>query len=318
MVRKAFSENPREIRKSDGDPMALKQGRDGDVAVDDISEDFFAGVLGEDGFPEMPTVFVGDENRFYTYDPSEGHYRAQTEASLLFRLSKMLRECCENYDGGVDVTKLAYRFSKTASLAGVIKRAKGVLEVPGMFFDANLVDFLPCTNGMLRLSDFKLLPFSPAFRRRNKLGIAYDPEATCPRFLDQLMRPALDEEDLELLQRWCGQALIGVNLAQVILFLIGTPGGGKGTFIRILNRIIGPENMATFRSALLMNRFEISGFVGKTLLYGADVAPDFLNCSAAAVLKSLTGLRNIRQQTRRIFPPTACESDGSRSLMENP
>jgi P4 family phage/plasmid primase-like protien len=135
----------------------------------------------------------------------------------------------------------------------------------------------------------KLLPFSPAFRRRNKLAIPYDPQASCPQFLDRLMRPALEDEDSELLQRWCGQALIGINLAQVILFLIGTPGGGKGTFIRILNGIIGAENLATFRSSLLMNRFEISGFVGKTLLYGADVAPDFLNCSAAAVLKSLTG-----------------------------
>ena len=103
------------------------------------------------------------------------------------------------------------------------------------------------------------------------------------------MKPALCFEDLDLLQRWCGQALVGTNLAQTILFLTGTAGGGKGAFIRVLRGIIGPQNLATLRSALLMNRFELGRFLGRTLLYGADVPPNFLNCGSASVLKSLTG-----------------------------
>ena len=107
------------------------------------------------------------------------------------------------------------------------------------------------------MTDLKLLPFSPASRWRNKLAIPYVPGASCPRFLDVLMKPALCEEDIDLLQRWCGVALVGSNLVQVVMLLTGTAGGGKGTFIRVLRGIIGPHNMATLRTSLLGTRFEL-------------------------------------------------------------
>jgi P4 family phage/plasmid primase-like protien len=103
------------------------------------------------------------------------------------------------------------------------------------------------------------------------------------------MRPALSADDLELLQRWCGLALIGENLAQRILLLTGTAGGGKGTFIRVLLGIIGAINVGALRTQLLGERFEMGRFLGKSLLYGADVSDDFLNHRGASILKSLTG-----------------------------
>jgi P4 family phage/plasmid primase-like protien len=142
---------------------------------------------------------------------------------------------------------------------------------------------------MLRLSDKTLLPFSPTYRRRNKLAVPFDPNAKCPLFLDTLMHPALDSDELDLLQRWCGLALIGENLAQRILILIGTPGGGKGTFVRVLTGVIGQTNVASLRTQLLAERFELGRFLGRTLLYGADVPENFLNQRGASVLKSLTG-----------------------------
>jgi len=68
-----------------------------------------------------------------------------------------------------------------------------------------------------------------ARRRRNKLTVPYKPGAACPLFLDTLLRPLLEAEDLDLLQRWCGLALVGVNLAPRFVILTGTAGSGKGT-----------------------------------------------------------------------------------------
>jgi putative DNA primase/helicase len=47
--------------------------------------------------------------------------------------------------------------------------------------------------------------------------------------------------------------------------------------------------MGFLRTHLLGERFEIGRFLGKSLLYGADVPDDFLNHRAASILKSLTG-----------------------------
>jgi P4 family phage/plasmid primase-like protien len=103
------------------------------------------------------------------------------------------------------------------------------------------------------------------------------------------MRPALDADELDLLQRACGLFLIGENLAQRILLLIGTAGGGKGTFIRVLRGIIGADNVGALRTRLLCERFELGRCLCKTLLYGADVPDDFLNHRGASILKALTG-----------------------------
>ena len=216
-------------------------------------------------------------------------YVHRREPALQAGLSKLLLESARDCDGNCDSKALAFRFRDTSSLSGVIKRARGILEVSHDYFANNLTEFIPCANGMLRLEDRELLQFSPDYRRRNKLAVSFDPKTKCPIFLDTLMRQALDEADIELVQRWCGLALIGENVAQKMLILTGTAGGGKGTFIRVLSGIIGDANLGSLRTQLLGERFELGRFLGKTLLYGADVREDFLNQRGASVLKSLTG-----------------------------
>ena len=261
----------------------------GIVVAKDVGEDFFAATLGKNGCPDAPTVFVSTEEKFYTYLPDDGVFIFQREPVLLARLSRMLLECARACRVGCETKTLEFRFRDTANLSGVLKKARGLLEVKHDYFASDLTKFIPCANGMLGLDDKILLPFSPAYKRRNKLAVRFDAAAKCPLFLDTLMRAALDDDDLDLSQRWCGLALIGENLAQKILILTGTAGGGKGTFIRVLNGIIGDINLASLRTQLLGERFELGRFLGKTLLYGADVPENFLNQRGASVLKSLTG-----------------------------
>ena len=267
----------------------LEETKDEIVTPKDIGEDFFAATLGDKGSPDAPTVFVPLEQKFYTYMPGDGIYTFQREPVLLARLSRLLLECARACRDGCETKTLEFRFRDTANLSGVLKRARGLLEVPHDYFASDLAKFIPSANGMLRLDDKTLLSFSPEYKRRNKLAVRFEPAAKCPLFLNTLLRTAMDDDDLDLLQRWCGLALIGENLAQRILILTGTAGGGKGTFIRVLNGIIGDINLASLRTQLLGERFELGRFLGKTLLYGADVPEDFLNQRGASVLKSLTG-----------------------------
>src|SRR5207237_8278063 len=190
---------------------------------------------------------------------------------LVTKVGRLLLDCARESTKSVDTAALQFRLRSSTKLAGVLKKAQSHLAVPDDFFSTGLTEFIPSENGMLHVSDKELLPFSPTYRRRNKLAVPFDPSATSPLFLDTLMRAALDPDDLDLLQRWCGLALIGENLAQRLLVLSGTAGGGKGTFIRVLVGIIGQANVGTLRTQLLTERFEVGRFLGKTLLYGADV-----------------------------------------------
>ena len=140
------------------------------VSVRDLNEDFLAATLGEHGTPDAPTVFVPTEERFYTYSPGDGIFMSQREPVMLARLSALLLSCARDCtDNAVDTRPLKFRFRDSGNLSGVIRKARGLFEVSHDFFAADLTAFIPCANGMLRLSDKKLLPFSPSYRRRNKL-----------------------------------------------------------------------------------------------------------------------------------------------------
>src|ERR1044071_6670695 len=56
--------------------------KEGKPYVKDLSEDFLAATLGEDGAPKSPSVFVAAENRFYTYSQAEGIFGEARESKL--------------------------------------------------------------------------------------------------------------------------------------------------------------------------------------------------------------------------------------------
>jgi hypothetical protein len=223
-----------------GDAVLEETNKHGVRSVRDVNEDFLAATAGDKGNTDGPTVFVPTEGRFYRYSPAEGIFIHQREPIFVAQWSQLLLDCARACKGlACETQALEFRLRDSASLAGVVRKARGLLEVSPDFFSTKLTEYIPCANGMLRLSDNALLPFSPTYRRRNKLTVPFDASATCPAFLDVLMRPALEPEDLDLAQRACGLALLGENIAQKIIIYIGTAGGGKGCLVRVVNGIIG-------------------------------------------------------------------------------
>lgn len=147
-------------------------------------------------------------------------------------------------------------------------------------------------NGMLEIKpdgQLELHPFDPSYYSRNRCEIEYQPDANCTRFLTELLATALNPEDIDLLQRYCGQCLLVDNFTQTFLVLTGTAGGGKGTIVNLVQRVIGSVNCVEIRTNHLGERFELGRFINKTLLIGSDVPSGFLLGKNAGVIKSLCG-----------------------------
>ena len=229
------------------------------------------------------------ENRFYTYSPEHGIYLLASEEDISARFSALLLSCARACKKHCDVDTLEFGLRDLSALAGAVKRAKSLNVVPDNFFSGGMEEFLPVGNGVLRVSDRTLLAFSPKYHFRNKLAVNYIPGVKCPTFENVLLGNSLDFDDIGLLQRCCGLALVGRNKSQAILILSGTAGAGKGTFIRVLKGIIGEANIGSLRTEQLNQRFEIGRLIDRTLLYGADVPANFLSNENSSVLKSLTG-----------------------------
>jgi P4 family phage/plasmid primase-like protien len=271
-----------------GEPVSLKS-TNGRTKASDLNESFMAATLSERANPDEPTAYLRGENRFYTYSKDLGIFIQASEEDISARLSDLLLSCARACKEDCDVDALEFGLRDSAALTGVVKRAKSLCMMPDNYFSSGMEEFLPVGNGILRISDRTLLPFSPKHHFRNKLAVDYVPGARCPIFQNVLLGNSLDSDDISLLQRWCGLALVGRNKSQAMLILSGTAGAGKGTFVRVLKGIIGEANIGSLRTEQLGQRFEIGRLIDRTLLYGADVPANFLSNENASILKSLTG-----------------------------
>ena len=93
-------------------------------------------------------------------------------------------------------------------LAQILRLLKGMIEKPDVFQRSK--NIIHVGNGVLHLDENPptLHGFGPDYYSRNRTDICYDQTAECPRFLNELLRPALTEKDILLVQRYAGQCLL--------------------------------------------------------------------------------------------------------------
>jgi putative DNA primase/helicase len=92
----------------------------------------------------------------------------------------------------------------------------------------------------------------------------YDPQAACPRwiaFLEDVLEG--DQGRIELLQEFFGYSMVPDNSLQKMLALKGVSRGGKGTVVKVLEAVLGGENVTGYTLTALAERFGLCGLVGK-------------------------------------------------------
>lgn len=264
-----------------GDAVHFREDAEGGKHVTGINEVFWAGLYAA----EHEILHEPDERLFYNYDEVTGLYRPQTPDVIRQEIGARLLEFSRTDPWLAPVA--TRRTDRT--LTAIVQHLRGIVERRDAFTDRPRAVHL--ANAMLRFDGTTCYkePFSPAFRSRNQSPIAFDPEARCDRFLGELLAPAVKPDDIDLLQKFAGMALLGHNLAQRLLIIDGLAGGGKSTFVAVLRGLVGEANCTQLRTYQLGERFELYRLLGKTLLVGVDVPGDFLQTRGAATLKGLVG-----------------------------
>ena len=263
------------LRESYGDPY-LEGKKEGAK----LNQGYFAGRF----TTEHVVLHEAAERCFYSYEAGTGLWRQQSVDSIKKKFSD-------------DYHRLAMQWKKpellpmrtNALLNAFADLLRGEVEQRGCFDNRGRV--IHVANGMMHLDcdPPELRVFGKEYFSRNQCPIAFDESADCPRFRNELLASALDPEDVSLIQRWAGLCLLGRNLTQRLMLFTGSAGGGKSTLVSIIENVIGRCNIAELRTNLLLDRFELFSFVGKTLLTGKDVPADFLSTAGATVIKKLCG-----------------------------
>ena len=270
-----------ELREKYGEPVFFGKGKGDEPYVKEVNQAYWAGLYGAENI----ALFEPDELTFYRYQPETGIYAPESadaiKQAVSCRMLMMSRE--------IEALAALETFRDNATLNAIVAHLRGIIEKRGAFASKQRIVHL--SNGVLAFEghEAEFLPFSPAFLSRNRSPIPFEPDATCPRFLDELVCPAVHPEDVILLQKMAGLCLLGVNIIQKLLILDGLPGRGKSAYANVLQGLVGIQNVTQLRTQHLHERFELFKYLRRTLLVGVDVDADFLSSKGAPVIKGLVG-----------------------------
>jgi phage/plasmid-associated DNA primase len=258
-----------------------KPDNNGTCYVKGINEAYWAGLYAAENI----VLHEPDERTFFHYDIGTGIYSVISPDAIKDAMSYRMLEVSRQNES----LSLLENLRTERNLNAVASRLKGIVEHRHAFTDRPQAVHL--SNCMLRFEGDKCkqADFSPDFRSRNRSPIAFDPQAQCTRFLDELLLPAVHPDDAILLQKMAGQCLLGENLIQRFVILDGEPGRGKSQYGIVLQSLIGRENVTQLRTDHLGERFELFRFLRRTLLVGVDVEAEFLTSKGAPVIKGLVG-----------------------------
>ena len=278
IVQKEFKERFEKIVQLYGEPYYVNDER----SVTSINQSFWAGL----NMAEHIQLYEPGEKNFYRYTDKTGLFSGFSDDVIKQDISKRLLTVSRENN-----LPTLERKRTIATLNNIIAHLKGIAEKK-YAFEYKHKDFIHLKNGVLKIQDDKtisLVNFSPGFCSRNQSPIEFNPEAKCERFLNELLCPAVSEEDAVLVQKYAGLCILGENLIQRFMILGGEAGRGKSQLSLILQELVGLQNVTEIRTHHLRERFELYRYIKKTLLVGVDVPANFLTQKGAYILKGLTG-----------------------------
>lgn len=174
---------------------------------------------------------------------------------------------------------------------------------------SNKPDFFNVKNGLYQFSTGQLVPHTPDFVSLVQSPVEFDPNATCPYWLECLnawMEGDEKEEKIKILQQFAGYLLTPSMVHAKALFLVGDGGNGKSTFADTLGMVIGEQGTSRIDLEDLYGTFGLKGLIGKRLNIIEEVGGNYYQSHKLKKLISGEELTiNMKFKDQFKFRPTA-------------
>jgi putative DNA primase/helicase len=183
-------------------------------------------------------------------------------------------------------------------IENVVKVAKWKLLQP-VWNEVSGLEFIPFKNGVWDVKNRKLLPHDPSLLLTWKLPRNYPTvaglEFPCiDRFLTQVTKG--NQQLKNILIAACNAVLLGRSDLQKAIYLVGGGGNGKGSFLRLLEMLVGLNNChSTTLHDLCENNFELANIYKKRLIICPD---EDKRVGGLSRFKSITGGDSIRGEKK--------------------
>lgn len=213
------------------------------------------------------TNFIYASERFFKYE--NGVYK---EVSTLKMQSLVQKHLIEEY-------------SKSHHIHDTLEQWKNRIIYEGDLLDnPQLINMINFQNGMFDLNTKSIIPHSPLFYTAVQINAEYDPTADCPQF-KEFIQKSLEPNDALIAQEIMGYLLIPTTVAEKAFILYGPGRTGKSTFLKVIEHILGKEQISNVALQDLSQRFKASLLLGKLANIYADLPSK--NISDTGIFKTL-------------------------------
>jgi len=152
-------------------------------------------------------------------------------------------------------------------------------------------------NGVLNINTDDFFQFSPEYVITNKIPWDYNPDAYDSDADGVLNRISCGDPDIRsLLEECIGYCFYRQNVFQKAFILIGEKSNGKSTFIGILNRILGDDNVSAMDLKNLGDRFSKATLFKKLANIGDDISDEFI--PDASLFKKIVSGERIQAENK--------------------
>lgn len=166
--------------------------------------------------------------------------------------------------------------------------------------DARYIAF---ANGVYDLVNNTLVPYSPDLVLTNRIPWDYVPTATCELAEHTLDKLACNDPSIvALLQECIGYCFFRQNELGKAFILTGDKSNGKSTFLDVLHKILGDENISALDLKELGDRFSTSMMFGKLANIGDDIGDDFLQGTQVSIFKKVVTGNRIKAERKGMDP----------------
>lgn len=176
------------------------------------------------------------------------------------------------------VVKAKYEgIAPTSSLVNsTMELAKIDIYQKDNIWDAN-PDYLVCKNGALYIPDVELKPHSSLMYATSGVDYNYNPFAESPNW--EIFLKSIDPNIIYFLQEFAGYSLTIDTSYEIAVWLHGSPGGGKSTFLGGLQAMLGDRAGLLGLGDIERSQFALGSLPGKTLVVATEQPNSYIKSS---------------------------------------
>ena len=231
-------------------PPPVSSGADKYYRMDNKHRTFMPDILADDIAKEVPLIFLA--GNYYLY--SNGVYKHTDDRKVAGMIrDRMLTGYIKDHDIRDCLSQLG---TKTFTKLDKVSQDKNIINV---------------RNGLYNIETGSLSPHTPEYISLVQLPVSFVPDAECPVFMSML-RYALPEDQIILLQEIMGYLLIPEIKAHKAFVLFGATRAGKSVILRVIRELlIGSENCSAISWQELGSKFTTAELYGKQVNIFADL-----------------------------------------------